>query len=100
MSKLGKKEYTYEVKESSQDTRNFEVKSNVKLTEYEIEQIYGEVDFKDGDTTNDLQKFIDWEDKRFTDDEIKNQIKVSVEFIDTDYGYDCQVDMTGDFEEV
>ena len=92
------KEYIYEIEEYSQDIRHFEVKSNVKLTYYEIQQIYGEVDFKEGDTTNDLQKFIDWEDERFTDDEIKNKIKVSAEFVGTDYGDDSGLDINGDFE--
>ena len=94
------KEYIYEVEERSVDVRHFEVESNVKLTEYEIQQIYGEVDFKKGDTTNDLQKFIDWDDERFTDDEIKNKIKVSARFVDTEYGDDSRLDIYGDFEEI
>tara|TARA_R100000353_G_C6377863_1_gene161009 strand:- start:167 stop:472 length:306 start_codon:yes stop_codon:yes gene_type:complete len=97
---MSKKEYVYEVEEYSQDTRHYEVTSNVKLTEYELQQIYGEVDInKSGDTTNDLQKYISWEDKRFSDDEIENKVKVSVKFNGTEYGDDCQVDTTGEFEE-
>tara|TARA_B100000683_G_C12267934_1_gene464467 strand:+ start:57 stop:365 length:309 start_codon:yes stop_codon:yes gene_type:complete len=99
MSKF-KKEYVYDVEEYSQDVRNYEVTSNVKLTEYEVQQIYSEVDInKSGDTTNDVQKYIDWEDERFSDDEIENKVKVSVKFVGTEYGDDCQVDMTGEFEE-
>ena len=98
---MSKKEYVYEVEEYSQDTRHYEVTSNVKLTEYELQQIYGEVDInKSGDTTNDLQKYISWEDKRFSDDEIENKVKVSVKFNGTEYGDDCQVDTTGEFEEI
>ena len=92
------KQYTYEVEEQSVDVRHFKVKSNVKLTYHEVQQIYGEVDFKDGDTSHDLQNFIDWENQRFTDDEIKN-IKVSAEFVGTEYGDDCQLDIEGDFNE-
>tara|TARA_R100001082_G_C4226398_1_gene101376 strand:- start:134 stop:439 length:306 start_codon:yes stop_codon:yes gene_type:complete len=96
-----KKEYVYDVEEYSEDVRNYEVISNVKLTEYELERIYGEVDInKSGDITNDVQKYIDWEDERFSDDEIENKVKVSVKFVGTKYGDDCQVDMTGEFEEV
>ena len=98
---MSKQEYVYEVEEYSQDTRHYEVTSNVKLTEYELQQIYGEVDInKSGDTTNDLQKYISWEDKRFSDDEIENKVKVSVKFNGTEYGDDCQVDTTGEFEEI
>tara|TARA_R100000773_G_C4106799_1_gene48943 strand:- start:169 stop:465 length:297 start_codon:yes stop_codon:yes gene_type:complete len=98
---MKEKEYVYDVEEYSQDVRNYEVTSNVKLTEYELQCIYGEVDInKSGDTTNDVQKYIDWEDERFSDDEIENKVKVSVTFVGTEYGDDCQVDMTGDFEEV
>ena len=99
MSK-SKKEYVYDVEEYSQDVRNYEVISNVKLTEYELECIYGEVDInKSGDTTNGVQKYIDWENERFSDDEIENKVKVSVKFVGTEYGDDCQVDITGEFEE-
>ena len=101
MSDMGNKEYVYEVEEYSQDTRHYKVTSNVKLTEDELEQIYGEVDInKSGDTSNDLQKYIDWEYERFSDDEIENKVKVSVKFDGTEYGENCEVDVTGDFEEV
>ena len=90
---MKEKEYVYNVEEYSQDVKIYEVTSNVKLTEYEVQQIYIEVD-------NDVQKYIDWEDERFTDDEIKNEVKVSVEFVGTEYGDDCQVDIMGEFEEI
>jgi len=43
---------------------------------------------------------MDWEDERFTDDEILNKIKIVSIYDGTHYGDDCQVDITGDFEEV
>ena len=69
---MKEKEYVYDVEEYSKDVRHYEVTSNIKLTEYEVQQIYGEVNInKSGDTTNDVQKYIDWEDERFSDDEIE-----------------------------
>ena len=104
---MSKQEYVYEVEEYSQDTRHYEVTSNVKLTEYELQQIAITMltagllaNSKLMINTNDLQKYISWEDKRFSDDEIENKVKVSVKFNGTEYGDDCQVDTTGEFEEI
>ena len=98
---MKEKEYVYDVEEYSKDVRHYEVTSNIKLTEYEVQQIYGEVNInKSGDTTNDVQKYIDWEDERFSDDEIENKVKVSVKFVGTEYGDDCHVDIIGVFEDV
>jgi len=93
------KEYVYDIEEYSQDVRHYQVTSNVKLTEYEVQQIYSEVDInKSEDTTHNLQQYIDWSDERFSEDDIKNKINVSVRFEGTEYGDDCQVDITGEFE--
>ena len=43
---------------------------------------------------------MDWEDERFTDDEILNKIKIVSIYDGTEYGENCEVDITGDFEEV
>ncbi len=94
-------EYSYDVEEYSQDVRRYEVRSNIKLTEYEVQQVYYEVNInKSGDISNDLQKIIEWDTLRptkLTEDEIK-KAKVSCKFIDTEYGDDCQVDIDGDLE--
>ena len=95
---MKEKEYVYNVEEYSQDVRRYQVTSNVKLTHYEVSNIYREVD-DDEDTKSNLSGFMDWEDERFTDDEILNKIKIVSIYDGTEYGNDCQVDITGDFEE-
>ena len=68
--------FTYYYKEWSQDTRSFEIESEVKLTENEIMEISTEVSFKNDDTsTGDTYK---------------------VTFQGTEYGDDTQYDITGD----
>jgi len=95
MSKF-KKEYVYDVEEYSQDTRRYQVVSNVKLTYDEVITIYQEGE-KDKFVT-DIQKNMDFDDERFTDDEILNSIKVKSIFDGTEYGENCEVNITGDFE--
>ena len=97
MSKF-KKEYVYDVEEYSQDVRRYQVTSNVKLTHYEVSNVYREAD-DDKDTESNLSGYVDWEDERFTDDEILNKIKIVGICDGTEYGDDCQVDITGDFED-
>ncbi len=68
--------FTYYYEEWSQDTRSFEIESEVKLTESEIAELSTEVSFTDGDTsTGDTYK---------------------VTFKGTEYGDDTQYDITGD----
>ena len=96
-----REKYVYNVQEYSQDLRRYEVRSNIKLTHYEVEQAFCEVNInKSGDISNDLQKIIEWDTLRLTkltEDEIK-KAKVSCKFIDTEYGDDCQVGIDGDLE--
>jgi hypothetical protein len=76
--------YTYEVEEYSQDSRHYEIVSDVKLSEEEITDIYCEVDLVDGYTNQ--WKMVD-----------KGNVKVT--FIGTEYGDDSQVNINGDIEE-
>ena len=92
-----KKEYVYDIEEYSQDTRCYQITSNVKLTEDEVRSVYQESE-KDKFVLG-LERYIDWSDKRFSDDEVLNKIKIKGIFDGTEYGDDCQVDITGDFEE-
>tara|TARA_A100001515_G_scaffold139749_1_gene134690 strand:+ start:171 stop:491 length:321 start_codon:yes stop_codon:yes gene_type:complete len=102
-----KKEYVYDIKEYSQDTRCYQITSNVKLTYDEVMNSYMESDsynrvkahrgFKDN--CNNLSRLIDWSNERFTNHQIDKQIKVYGVFKGTEYGDDCQTDITGDFEE-
>ena len=94
-----KKEYVYKIEEYSQDVRRFEISSNVKLTDEEVRNVYREISDKEG-TQCDLTGWVDWSNERFTDDEILNKIKIVGIFDGTEYGDDCQVDITGEFEEV
>ena len=93
-----KKEYVYDVEEYSQDVRRYQITSNVKLTDEEVRSVYLEAD-DDKDTESNLSGYMDWSNERFTDDEILNKIKIVSIFDGTEYGDDCQVDITGDFEE-
>ena len=96
MSKF-KKEYVYDVEEYSQDVRRYQITSNVKLTDEEVRNVYLEAD-DDKVTESNLVNYVDWSDERFTDDEILNKIKIVGIFDGTEYGDDCQVDITGEFE--
>ena len=98
MSKF-KKEYVYEIEEYSQDVRRYQITSNVKLTDEEVRNVYQETDANKV-TKSNLVNYVDWSNERFTDDEILNKIKIVGIFDGTEYGDDCQVDITGEFEEV
>jgi len=76
--------YTYEIEEYSQDSRHYEIVSDVKLSEKEITDIYCEVDLVDGYTNQ--WKMVD-----------KGNVKVT--FTGTEYGDDSQVNINGDIEE-
>ena len=92
---MSNKEYVYEIEEYSQDVRRYEIISNVKLTDEEVRNVYGEIHYH-----KNLTGYVDWSNERFTDDEILNKIKIVGIYNGTEYGDDCQVDVTGDFEEV
>ena len=99
MSKLGKKEYVYDIEEYSQDVRRYQITSNVKLTDEEVRSVYQESDANKL-TESNLASYVHWSSERFTDDEMLNKIKIVGIYDGTEYGDDCQVDVTGDFEEV
>ena len=99
MSKF-KKEYVYHIEEYSQDTRRYQITSNVKLTDEEVRNAYAEIEVENNNKFNmtNLPLYLDWSDERFTDDEILNEINIVGIYKSTEYGDDCQVDITGDFE--
>ncbi len=76
--------FTYEIEEYSQDSRHYEIVSDVKLSEEEITDIYCEVDLVDGYTNQ--WKMVD-----------KGNVKVT--FVGTEYGDDSQVNINGDIKE-
>jgi len=108
MSEIKKVRYVYNIEEYSQDVRHYQITSNVKLTEDEVRSVYSESDSinnskdyrieKKLESYEGIQDYIDWSDERFTDDELLNKIKVVGVFKGTKYGDDCQVDITGEFE--
>ena len=69
-------QFTYYYEETSQDTRSWEIESEVKLTENEIMQLSTEVSFEDGGTSKG-----------------KNY---KVTFTGTEYGDDTQYEIDGD----
>ena len=69
--------YTYNVEETSQDTRNYTVESDVPLTHDEIVDTLCNV--KILASTNS-----------YTDDEVK------ITYEDTEWGDDCQINISGD----
>jgi len=95
MSKF-KKEYVYDVEEYSQDVRRYQITSNVKLTDEEVRSVYHEGE--EDKFVLGLERYIDWSNERFTDDEILHKIDIVGIYKGTEYGDDCQVDITGDFE--
>ena len=97
MSKF-KKEYVYDVEEYSQDVRRYQITSNVKLTNEEVRNVYQESDANKV-TKSNLVNYVDWSNERFTDDELLNKINIVGIFDGTEYGDDCQVDITGEFED-
>ena len=96
---MKEKEYVYDVEEYSQDVRRYQITSNVKLTDEEVRNVYQESDANKV-TKSNLVNYVDWSDERFTDDEILNKIKIVSIYDGTEYGENCEVDITGDFEEV
>jgi len=90
------KEYVYDIEEYSQDVRHYQITSTVKLTEDEVRSVYQESE--EDKFVLDLERYIDWSDERFTDDEILNKIKIKGIFDGTEYGDDCQLDITGELE--
>jgi hypothetical protein len=69
--------YTYNVEETSQDTRNYTVESDVPLTH---DEIVGSLD--------NVQIFCK------TNSEIEHGVKITYE--DTEWGDDCQINISGD----
>ncbi len=68
--------FTYYYEETSQDTRSWEIESEVMLTENEIQDLALETTFEEGDTSSgDTYK---------------------VTFKGTEYGDDCQCEYDGD----
>ena len=90
-------EYVYNIEEYSQDVSHYQITSNVKLTDEEVRNVYQESDANKV-TESNLANYVDWSNERFTDDEILNKIKVIGLFKGTEYGDDCQLDITGEFE--
>lgn len=89
--------YIYKVSEQSVDVREYEIESNAKLTYEEVISIYQESEehkYKEG-----LERYVDWSDERFTDDQIINEIKIKGIYDGTKYGEDCQIYIYGDLEE-
>ena len=95
---MKEKEYVYDVEEYSQDVRHYQITSNVKLTDEEVRSVYLESDEDNSKNKDNLTGYVDWSDERFTDDEILHKIDIVGIYEGTEYGDDCQVDITGDFE--
>ena len=87
----------YDIEEYSQDTGHYKLVSNVKLTYEEIRSIYSETGY-DISVEDNLTAYVNWSDERFTDDELLNKIKICGVFKGTEYGDDCQLDITGELE--
>ena len=77
---MSKKKYFYTYEEYSQDTRSYEVESDVELTKKEIQNIALGCDMTDGYTYLGGEK-----DKRF-----------KATFTGTEFGDDCQAEYGGD----
>ena len=76
---MTKKKYFYTYDEYSQDTRSYEIESDVKLTKSEVQDLALGCTMEEGSTNTD-----------------KNS---KATFKGTDYGDDAQVEYAGDFED-
>tara|TARA_Y100000389_G_scaffold177164_1_gene189202 strand:+ start:338 stop:628 length:291 start_codon:yes stop_codon:yes gene_type:complete len=82
-NKMTKKKYFYTYDEYSQDTRSYEIESDVKLTKSEVQDIALGCSLTDGYTYVGGEK-----DKRF-----------KATFTGTEYGDDAQVEYAGEFQD-
>ena len=73
-----KYKYTYYVEETSQDTRNYTVESDVQLTEDEIIDCLGNVSIN------------------YSNNSFVGEDGIKTTFENTDWGDDSQVDISGD----
>ena len=93
------KEFIYEIEEYSTDSRHYQIKSSVKLTHDEISLVYTNLNLDENfGTENGLEGYVDWSDERFTDNQILNEIKISGNYLGTEYGDDSHVGISGDIE--
>ncbi len=91
--------YTYNVDETSQDTRNFEIDSNKKLPQGIVESVYREISFKVDevrDITEYTLHFLKEEGFNVNHQDFKG-LKVTGTFTGTDYGDDSQIESDGEF---
>ena len=91
MSNKSQKLYAYDITEQSVDVRRFKVVSNKPLDEETVSQIYMEVsEFKDN-TTEDVSEYAS---------ELEGtKVKATTTFKYTEFGDDCQVDVSDVYEE-
>jgi hypothetical protein len=93
------KNYTYNIDETSQDTRNFEIDSNKKLPQDIVESVYREISFKVNevrDITKDTLHFLEEEGFDVNHQDFKG-LKVTGTFTGTYYGDDSQIESGGEF---
>ena len=91
--------YTYNVDETSQDTRNFEIDSNKKLPQDIVESVYREISFKVNATENitkDTLEFLKEEGYDINHEDFKG-LKVTGTFTGTYYGDDSEIESGGEF---
>jgi hypothetical protein len=103
------KEFIYEIEEYSTDSRHYQIISSVKLTHDEIRSVYQNLYLDENEenitylkdkrkTVDKLEGYVDWSDERFTDNQILNEIKISGNYLGTEYGDDSHVGISGDIE--
>jgi len=91
--------YTYNIDETSQDTRNFEIDSNKKLPQDIVESVYREISFKVNATENitkDTLEFLKEEGYDINHEDFKG-LKVTGTFTGTYYGDDSEIESGGEF---
>ena len=91
MRNKSQKLYAYDITEQSVDVRRFKVVSDKPLNEETVEEIYRQVSECKDNTTEDVSEYAS---------ELEGtKVKATTTFKYTDFGDDCQVDVSDVYEE-
>ena len=91
MRNKSQKLYAYDITEQSVDVRRFKVVSDKPLNEETVEEIYRQVSECKDNTTEDVSEYAS---------ELEGtEVRATTTFEYTDYGDDCQVNISDVYEE-
>tara|TARA_R100001244_G_scaffold90907_1_gene68935 strand:+ start:172 stop:459 length:288 start_codon:yes stop_codon:yes gene_type:complete len=91
MRNKSQKLYAYDITEQSVDVRRFKVVSDKPLNEETVEEIYRQVSECKDNTTEDVSEY--------ASELEETKVRATTTFEYTDFGDDCQVDVSDVYEE-